>query len=137
MSYYYTYPGFIPYTYAYSRWLGLGLSGAVGFLSSLLGIGGGIIHVPAMVQLLDIPPHVATATSHFILATTSGTGSLVHLLRGDYHGVVGQTVALAIGVVPGAQVGAALSNRLKGPLIIRLLALALALAGIRLLVGNT
>ncbi len=124
------------YTYTYNRWLGLGLSGAVGFLSSLLGIGGGIIHVPAMVQLLGIPPHVATATSHFILAMTSGAGSLVHAARGDFHGVVGQTVALAIGVIPGAQAGAALSNRLKGPRIIRLLALALGLVGLRLLLGS-
>jgi uncharacterized membrane protein YfcA len=124
------------YTYAYNRWLGLGLSGAVGFLSSLLGIGGGIIHVPAMVQLLNIPPHVATATSHFILALTSGTGSVVHAARGDFHMVIGRTIALATGVVPGAQIGAVLSNRLKGPLIIRLLALALGLVGLRLLIGN-
>ena len=51
------------------------LSGVIGFFSSLLGIGG-IIHVPVMVQLLHIPPHIATATSHFILAFTSGIGSL-------------------------------------------------------------
>jgi uncharacterized membrane protein YfcA len=121
------------YTYAYNRWLGLGLSGVVGFLSSLLGIGGGIIHVPAMVQLLNIPPHVATATSHFVLAMTSGVGSAVHAGRGDFQGVAGQTVALAVGVVPGAQLGAVLSHRLLGPLIIRLLSLALALVGARLL----
>jgi uncharacterized membrane protein YfcA len=124
------------YTYAYNQWLGLGLSGMVGFLSSLLGIGGGIIHVPAMVQLLNIPPHIATATSHFILALTSGTGSVVHAARGDFHSVLGKTIALAVGVIPGAQVGAVLSNRLKGPLIIRLLALALAVVGLRLLVGS-
>jgi uncharacterized membrane protein YfcA len=40
------------------------VSVGVGVLSSLLGIGGGIIHVPAMVYLLGFPTHVATATSH-------------------------------------------------------------------------
>jgi uncharacterized membrane protein YfcA len=124
------------YTYAYDRWLGLGLSAAVGFLSSLLGIGGGIIHVPAMVQLLDIPPHVATATSHFVLAFSSGAGSTVHAARGDFHSVLGQTIALAIGAIPGAQAGAMLSSRVKGPRIIRLLALALGLVGARLLIGS-
>jgi uncharacterized membrane protein YfcA len=124
------------YTYTYNRWLGLGLSAIVGFLSSLLGIGGGIIHVPAMVQLLDIPPHVATATSHFVLAMTSGAGAAVHLVRGNYHAVALRTIALAAGVVPGAQLGAVLSARIQGAWIIRLLALALALVGLRLLLGS-
>jgi hypothetical protein len=42
---------------------------------------------------------------------------------------------LAVGVVGGAQLGAALSQRLKGPWIVRALALALLLAGGRLLWG--
>jgi uncharacterized protein len=125
----------VTYAYDYNRALGLALSGMVGFLSSLLGIGGGIIHVPAMVQLLSIPPHVATATSHFILAFTSLTGSLVHALRGDFNGAVGRTVPLCAGVLVGAQSGARLSSRLGGPWIVRLLALALALVGARLVVG--
>ena len=123
------------YSYAYSRPLGLAISGLVGFLSSLLGIGGGIIHVPAMVQLLHIPAHVATATSHFVLSFTSFGGSAVHALRGDFAGTGGRVVPLAIGVIAGAQLGAALSERLGGPLIVRLLALALALVGVRLVVG--
>lgn len=121
------------YAYEYNRRLGLGLSAMVGFLSSLLGIGGGIIHVPVMVQLLGIPPHIATATSHFVLAMTSGAGAAVHLARGDYYNVVTRTIALAAGVVVGAQIGAALSEHLRGNWIIRLLALALALVGLRLI----
>jgi uncharacterized membrane protein YfcA len=107
----------ITYTYAYSRPLGLALSAAVGFLSSLLGIGGGIIHVPAMVQLLHIPAHIATATSLFVLALTSLTGSVTHAL------------------IAGAQGGAVLSAILRGSLIVRLLALALGLVGLRLVLG--
>ena len=38
--------------YSYNPVLGVGLSLGVGFLSSLLGIGGGIIHVPVMANLL-------------------------------------------------------------------------------------
>ena len=123
------------YSYAYSRPLGLAISGVVGFLSSLLGIGGGIIHVPAMVGLLHIPAHVATATSHFVLSFTALSGSAVHALRGDFAGTGGRVLPLAIGVVAGAQLGAALSSRIRGPLIVRLLALALALVGVRLVVG--
>jgi uncharacterized membrane protein YfcA len=123
------------YTYTFSLPLGIALSTMVGFLSSLIGIGGGIIHVPVMVQLLHIPIHVATATSHFVLAQTSFVGSVVHALRGDYAHTLGRVVPLCIGVIAGAQAGALLSTRLRGMLIVRLLALALALVGIRLIVG--
>ena len=125
----------VTYRYAYSRPLGLALSGVVGFLSSLLGIGGGIIHVPAMVELLHIPPHVATATSHFILLLTSLTGTVVHTARGDFHNMVGATILLGIGVTVGAQVGARLSTHLQGPRLVRLLAVALALVGGRFIFG--
>ena len=52
------------YEFAYNPLIGIAISLVVGFLSSLLGIGGGIIHVPAMVHLMDFPVHIATATSH-------------------------------------------------------------------------
>lgn len=123
------------YCYTFSLPLGVVLSAMVGFLSSLLGIGGGIIHVPVMVQLLHIPPHVATATSHFVLAQTSFVGSVVHAFRGDYAHAIRRTIPLCIGVIAGAQVGALLSARLHGMLIVRLLAMALAVVGIRLIVG--
>ena len=128
------------YSYAYSQPLGLAISGVVGFLSSLLGIGGGIIHVPAMVGLLHIPApstraRVPTATSHFVLSFTALSGSAVHALRGDFAGTGGRVLPLAIGVIAGAQLGAVLSSWIRGPLPVRLLALALALVGARLVVG--
>ena len=51
--------------------LGIFLSGFVGFISSIFGIGGGVIHVPTMIYALAFPPHMATATSHFVLAVSS------------------------------------------------------------------
>ena len=50
----------------YNVRLGMIISVFVGLLSSLLGIGGGIIHVPMMVYVLKFPVHFATATSHFV-----------------------------------------------------------------------
>ena len=110
---------------------------AVGFLSSFLGIGGGIVHVPLLVQALGFPVHVATATSHFVLVFMSGTGSLTHLLQGSYrvgHGLR-RTLALSAGVVVGAQLGALISLRTGGPVIQRLLALALLALGLRLVLS--
>lgn len=117
----------------YSKPVGSGLSVVVGFLSSVLGIGGGIIHVPALIHILQFPVHAATATSHFILAIMSFTGTAVHIASGAFaHGVY-QTVSLASGALVGAQVGARLSNRVHGKWIVRGLAIALAILGIRLL----
>ena len=111
----------------------MGLSLIVGYVSSLLGIGGGIIHVPALVHLLNFPVHIATATSHFMLAIMALTGTLVHIATGTFHHGFRRTIALAIGVLLGAQLGAFLSGRMGGRWIIRGLALALGFVGIRIL----
>ncbi len=123
----------ISHTYSYNLLTGTVISLLVGFLSSLLGIGGGIIHVPVMIQVLNFPVHIATATSHFVLIFMSLSGSTVHFISGVLADGVIQTLGLAIGVLIGAQLGARISKRLKGGWIIRSLALALGLAGIRIL----
>lgn len=122
------------HVYSYNIKLGTGLSVAVGYLSSLLGIGGGIIHVPALAHLLNFPVHVATATSHFILAIMALAGTLVHVLNGAFsQGGAMQTIYLSVGVLFGAQIGARLSSRVRGSFIISSLALAIALVGVRIL----
>jgi uncharacterized membrane protein YfcA len=122
------------HTFSYSPTLGIGLSLVVGYISSLLGIGGGIIHVPALVHLLNFPVHIATATSHFMLAIMALTGTGVHLLSGAFHHGIRRTIALAIGVLVGAQLGAHFSNRVGGVWIIRGLAIALGFVGVRILI---
>ena len=124
------------YHYAFNPSVGVVLSIFVGFVSSLLGVGGGFIHVPALVNLLDFPVHIATATSHFVLAIMALTGTLAHIAQGVFMHGVRRTLLLGIGVVVGAQFGALLSKRVGGKLIIRGLAVALVFVGIRLIVGQ-
>lgn len=123
------------FSYQYNWALGVLISIAVGFISPLLGIGGGIIHVPAMVNWLHFPVYVATATSHFVLAIMASVSVAVHLLDGHYADPLVQklVVALIIGVLPGAQMGARLSHRISTSGIIRALALCLCLVGLRIL----
>lgn len=123
------------YTYAYDIRKGSLLSIFVGYFSPLLGIGGGIIHVPAMVEWLRFPVHIATATSHFILAFMATATVLVHIYYGAYDNpiILHMVIGLAIGVIPGAQLGAFLSRRLQGKIIIKSLAFCLMLVGIRIL----
>jgi uncharacterized protein len=121
------------YRYRLNLLLAAVLSLGVGLLSSLLGIGGGIIHVPLLTTFFGFPAHIATATSQFTLMITAATATITHAVHGDYQSFVRVTVELAIGAIIGAPVGAGISRRVKGSSIIRLLALALGVVGIRLL----
>ncbi len=121
------------FAYSYNLRLGIALSFGVGFIAGLLGIGGGVILVPMMIYLLFFPTHIATATSHFALTFSALTGSLTYVVSGSYIHSWQMLPYLAIGVIPGAQFGAWLSRKLHGVTIIRFLALALAIIGIRLL----
>lgn len=116
---------------------GVAYSLVVGFLSSFLGIGGGVMHVPLLVGALGFPTHIATATSHFVLVFMAGTGSLTHLIAGVFSSGTGlrRAAALSLGVVPGAQLGALLSQRLGGPTIRRILGVALVVLAVRLVLS--
>jgi uncharacterized membrane protein YfcA len=118
--------------YAVPLPLGIGISLGVGFASSLLGIGGGFIHVPALIAILGFPVHIATATSHFVLAIMATAGTITHIATGDLAGVWPRALYLAIGAIAGAQAGARLSTRVHGVVIIRLLAGALVIVALRL-----
>ena len=111
---------------------GVALSLAAGYISSLFGIGGGIIHVPALIRLFGFPVHIATATSHFILAFMALAGTVIHLMDGSLKSS-GTVIMLAIGAIIGAPFGAKLSSRLHGRWIMRSLAAALALVALRIL----
>jgi len=116
--------------FTYNRTLGVLLSTLVGFLSSILGIGGGVIHVPAMVYILGFPTHVATATSHFVLAISTFWGVATHYIIGNI--LVKPALTIGIGAVVGAQIGAQLSLKVKSKSILILLSIALFLLGLRL-----
>lgn len=111
--------------------VGAALSFAVGVISSLFGIGGGIIHVPFLIVGLGLPVHAATATSHFVLAVTSLTGSLAFLRHGQVD--LGVAAAMGLGVLLGAQGGARLSSRMPGDPIRRLLAVAVGVFALLLI----
>ena len=121
------------YALSYNVAAGIGLSLVIGCFSSLVGIGGGLIHVPVLTWLFNFPLHVATATSHFILIFTSLAGVVEHILDGTWPTHLPRDLCLAVGVVGGAQLGAFLSKKISVPWIVLGLALALGLVGVRLL----
>ena len=121
--------------FSFNMLTGLLISAAVGFLAGSLGIGGGIVHVPALV-FLGFPAHFATATSHFALAGSSFTSFLIHLTNGDLSHDSIMAFSIAGGAVAGAQIGAVLSKKIKGSVIMICLAVALILAGVRIFISG-
>lgn len=82
--------------------------GAVsGLLSGLLGIGGGVVMVPAFVQLARMEVKSAIATSLVCVGAFAVPGTLAHALQDRVDWRV--ALALVVGVVPGARLGAALT----------------------------
>jgi uncharacterized membrane protein YfcA len=125
----------VSYAFAVPIRRGVFLSIAVGFVSSFLGLGGGVIHVPLMVTMLGFPTHIATATSHFVLTFMAAAASVTHAIAGTFADGVGlrRAGALSIGALAGAPIGARLSTRISGVWIRRVLTLGLALIALRLI----
>ena len=121
--------------FSFNMLTGVLISSAIGFLSGFLGIGGGIIHVPALV-FLGFPAHFATATSHFVLAFSSSTSFIMHLISGVLTNNAYIAFVIAAGAVAGAQAGAFFSKKIKGSAILICLAAALVLAGVRIFISG-
>ena len=94
-----------------------------GIISSLFGVGGGIIFVPAMVIVLGLTMHRAAATSQLTLLLTSLSGVFTHSLLG--HPQYLQALVLSAGAFFGAQLGARISRMTKEVLLQKLLAIML------------
>jgi uncharacterized membrane protein YfcA len=125
------------YRFAFRVWQAVTLSSSIAFFSSLLGIGGGVVRMPAMTGILSIPMPVAVPTSTLIGVFISGTAVIVHVADGHLTGGNATTaLLLAAGALVGAQLGAFLSPHLASTIVTRLLVVALALVGVHLvLVG--
>jgi uncharacterized protein len=86
----------------------LGSIGAVaGFVSGLLGIGGGLVMVPLLAGWLGMPLKRALGTSLLAIVALVLPGTAVHAVLG--HIDVGIFLALTVGAVPGARLGAGLA----------------------------
>lgn len=89
----------------HENWRLLGLIGiAAGALSGLLGIGGGILMVPAFSTLVGLPLKDTIATSLACVGVFAIPGTITHAIQGDINWTF--ALALAAGVIPGARIGA-------------------------------
>ena len=115
--------------------LGMLLMHGAGLISALLGIGSGVLKIPAMDTALRLPLKVSTATSNFMIGVTAAASAGAYFLRGDIVPAVAGPVALGsvVGSVLGARVLLAVSNervRLLFVMVLLALAVQMALSGL-------
>jgi uncharacterized membrane protein YfcA len=84
--------------------LGMSLMYGAGLVSALLGIGSGVLKIPAMDTALRLPLKVSSATSNFMIGVTAAAGAGAYFVRGDIVAAIAGPVAL--GSVVGAVLGA-------------------------------
>lgn len=82
-----------------------------GFISSLFGIGGGVIFVPLMIMIIGLTMNLAAPTSQFILMITSLVGLTTHIILGNPQYV--PAVLLSVGTFGGAQIGSRLISKVS------------------------
>ncbi len=92
----------VAYRVTHTR-LGLFLMYLAGIVSGLLGIGSGVLKVPAMDLAMRIPIKVSSATSNFMIGVTAAASAGVYFARGDIDPFIAAPVAM--GVVIGATAG--------------------------------
>ena len=103
---------------------------AVGWLSGMLGVGGGVILVPILTLLFGLPQQDAQGVSLFMIIPTSIVGAWTQLRQGAVEKRVVPLVALAS--VVGAVAAAAVAHRLPGPTLRFLFGLLLVGIGARM-----
>jgi len=94
----------------------------VGFLSAVMGVGGGFIMVPAMIYLLGMPTKVVIGTSLFQIIFTTGFTTVMHAVSSQTVDLL-LAMMLILGGVVGAQFGARFGVRLRADQLRVLLAL--------------
>jgi uncharacterized membrane protein YfcA len=107
------------------------LSFFIGIMSSLFGVGGGLLFVPLMVILFQFPPLVATATSTFAIFLSAITGSFTHMLQGNVDWIV--LLLIAPGSWLGGRLGAYLSQKMSNSVLLILFRIVLILAAVKMI----
>jgi uncharacterized membrane protein YfcA len=78
-----------------------------GLVSGMVGVGGGILKVAAMVLLLGVPVDIAVASSSIMVGITAAGGLTGHLVGGIWDWKA--AIPLAVVVFVGAQIGSRIS----------------------------
>jgi uncharacterized membrane protein YfcA len=113
---------------------GLLASFIAGNFSGLLGVGGGLIKVPAMYLWMNVPMKVATATSNFMIGVTAAASAYIYYTHGFIDPIV--TAATTIGIFTGATIGSRVVFYIGGRTLQRGFAIVIAIISIVMLANG-
>lgn len=108
----------------------IGLGIIIGFIGTVLGIGGGFLVVPALIYLFRIPTNVVVGTSLLQIVVTMIVAIFLHATVSQAVDVI-LGLVLVIGGVIGAQFGVRTGQSLKGEQFRLLLAMLILAVGVR------
>jgi uncharacterized membrane protein YfcA len=103
--------------------LAMVVSFVAGSVSSLLGVGGGIIKVPVLNTWCGVPLRAAAATSAFMIGVTATSGAVIYYGRGEI--IPWMASATVLGVLAGSRAGFAIASRARAKWLKLLLAAVL------------
>ncbi|MBU3576982.1 sulfite exporter TauE/SafE family protein [Polynucleobacter sp. UK-Kesae-W10] len=94
--------------------------GLAGFLSGLLGVGGGFIIIPALMRYTNLPAQSIIVTSLGVQALISSGSVIFAASTGNFHFIV--AAPFSLGALAGLLMGLAISKKLSGPKLQQLFA---------------
>ena len=101
----------------------------VGFVSSIMGVGGAFLMVPAMIYLIGMPTKLVPGTSLFVTIFVTGFVTISHAFT--YHTIDLMLVLILItGSIAGVHVGQKIGQQLKGSQLKALLAVLMLSVGL-------
>jgi len=95
-----------------SMWLPVGVSFITGALAGFLGIGGGLLRMPALVYFIGCPTHVAVGTDLFVVMISGLYGTFTYAIKGRIELVA--VFVMLCGAAIGAQIGTVATKYAKG-----------------------
>lgn len=119
--------------YVHNVPLGLALMYLAGLISALLGIGSGVLKIPAMDSALKLPIKVSSATSNFMIGVTAAASAGAYFVRGEINPTV--TGPVVLGSVLGALLGAKVLISVSGNKLRIAFIFVLTIFGIQMLMN--
>jgi uncharacterized membrane protein YfcA len=110
---------------------GIALGVAVGIISGLIGVGGGIVLVPALILFFKMDQHMAQGTSLAMLLPPTGILAFLRYYR-DGHADLKLGLFMAVGVFFGGYFGGKWAQSISGPTLRRVFALLLIATAVKL-----
>jgi len=114
----------------FNKGLAVSLGSGVGFLSGMVGAGGGFLLTALMVSVLRIPMRLAVGSSLGIVAFSGLAGAFGKAVTGQVDW--GLALALVVGALPGARVGAMVSRRMRVESLALILGILIAITAFKM-----